>query len=135
MKTVIDRYTFSAADKTIAFTDFAVINPARVLLITNTTDNVVIYNFAGGATLGGTVAGNVLTLTYDTTSMENTDALLVIYDAPGAVSPEQPTADAGTAALLRSLLTEQRLTNLLLVTGFAIRDDLDELRNSVCDDA
>lgn len=49
-----------------------------VLLITNVTDNIIIYNFANPA-LGGTLSGNVLTLDYSTVAMSDTDKLQIWY--------------------------------------------------------
>jgi hypothetical protein len=79
MKTLITNYTFNAASKTITFSDYTSIDLNRVLLITNSTTNTIIYNFAS-STLGGTVAGNILTLTYNTASMSNADKLQIYYD-------------------------------------------------------
>lgn len=79
MKTLITNYTFNAASKTITFTDYTSIDLNRVLLITNATTNTIIYNFAS-STLGGTVSGNTLTLTYNTGSMSNIDKLQIYYD-------------------------------------------------------
>lgn len=81
MKQLIPNYTFDASAKTVTFTDFTSISLERVLLITNVTTNTIIYNFAA---TGGTVAGNVLTLDYDTTAMADTDDLSIQYEsAPG----------------------------------------------------
>lgn len=79
MKKLITNYTFNAAAKTITFTDYGSITLEAVLLITNVTDNIIIYNFAAVGK-GGTVATNVLTLDYDTTSMDNADDLQIFYD-------------------------------------------------------
>src|ERR1700722_10309027 len=79
MKLLIVDYTFSASAKTVTFTDFGSINLNNVLMITNVTANVVIYIF-NDPTKGGTVAANVLTLTYNTTSMSNSDTLQIFYD-------------------------------------------------------
>jgi hypothetical protein len=79
MKTLITNYTFNAASKTITFSDYTSIDLNRVLLITNSTTNTIIYNFAS-STLGGTVSGNTLTLTYNTGSMSNADKLQIYYD-------------------------------------------------------
>lgn len=81
MKRIITNYSFSASGKTVTFNAFGTIELNRVLLITNTTTNTIIYNFAD-STKGGTVATNVLTLTYNTASMNNTDKLQIYYDAP-----------------------------------------------------
>ena len=78
-KLLISNYTFDASEKQITFTDYANIAIESVLLITNVTDNVIIYNFADHA-LGGTAATNVLTLTYNTTTMDDTDKLQIFYD-------------------------------------------------------
>lgn len=83
MKTKVNNYIFSASAKTITFGDYAAIELERILLITNVTDNIIIYNFAD-STKGGTVSGNVLTLAYDTSTMANSDKLLIYYDADEA---------------------------------------------------
>ena len=79
MKIKIDNYTFNKTAKTVTFTDYATIRLDGLLLITNATDGVIIFNFADTAK-GGTVTGNVLTLTFDTSSMDNGDKLLIYYD-------------------------------------------------------
>ncbi len=83
MKQLVPNYTFNKTAKTVTFTDFGSIKLERVLLITNVNTNTVIYNFAE-ASLGGTVSGNVLTLDFDTTTMLDTDPLMVLYESkPG----------------------------------------------------
>jgi hypothetical protein len=79
MKKLITKYSFSAADKTVTLLDYTTLKLEGVLLITNVTDNVIIYNFAD-ATKGGTVSGNVISLDYDTATMDNTDSLQIFYD-------------------------------------------------------
>jgi hypothetical protein len=81
LKTLVSNYAFNASAKTITFNDFTSISLENILVITNVTDNIIIYNFAD-PTLGGTVLNNVLTLTYDTTSMSNTDKIQIFYDNP-----------------------------------------------------
>lgn len=81
MKKLITAYTFDKTAKTITFSGYATIALERVLLITNVTRNTIIYNFAD-ASLGGSVATNVLTLTYNTSAMVNTDKLQIFYDDP-----------------------------------------------------
>jgi hypothetical protein len=83
MKKLISNYSFNAAAKTVTFSDYGSITLENVLLVTNVTSNTIIYNFAQ-PTKGGTVAGNVLTLTYNTTSMSNGDKLQIYYDDPTA---------------------------------------------------
>lgn len=79
MNIKIDNYLFDKTAKTITFLDYTSIDLNRIAVITNVTSNVMIYNFAG-AGKGGTISGNVLTLTYDTAAMADTDELQIIYD-------------------------------------------------------
>lgn len=79
MKKLITNYTFNAGAQTVTFTDYTTISLESVLLITNVTDNLVVYNFADVG-YGGSVTGNVLTLAYNTTGMSNTDDLQIFYD-------------------------------------------------------
>lgn len=79
MKKLITNYTFDASAQTLTLTDYASLNQEGLLLITNTTDNVIIYNFAS-PTYKATVTGNVISLTYNTTSMSNSDDIQIWYD-------------------------------------------------------
>jgi len=78
-KNLITSYTFDASLKTVTFSDYTSISLDGVLLITNVTDGIGIFQF-NSPTLGGTVAANVLTLEYDTTTMSDTDNLQIWYD-------------------------------------------------------
>jgi hypothetical protein len=89
MKKLISNYSFNASGKTVTFSDYGSISLENVLLITNVTTNTVIYNFTQSAK-GGTVSGNVLTLTYNTGSMSNGDKLQIYYDDPN-YAPTQST--------------------------------------------
>lgn len=77
--TLITEYTFDASAQTVTFDSFAEIDITRILTITNVTDNIIIYNFASDTT-GGTAVTNVLTLVYDTTTMDDADSLQIYYD-------------------------------------------------------
>ena len=81
MKTLIDSYTFNPSINKIVLNEDVQIKIEQILLITNITDNTIIYNFADNS-LGGTISGNVLTLNYDTASMSNTDSLQIFIDTP-----------------------------------------------------
>jgi hypothetical protein len=87
MKILFEDYTFNAATKQITFNTTSVVGLEQLLVITNVTDNIIIYNFADPSA-GGTVANNVLTLDYDTTSMSNTDNLQIFLD-----NLESPASD------------------------------------------
>lgn len=94
MKKLVTSYTFDASAKTVLAADFSTLE--GILLITNVTDNIIIYNFAGSGK-GGTLASTTLTLDYDTTAMDDTDKLQVWVDngVTQAVSGTV-TANAGT---------------------------------------
>lgn len=74
-------YTFDASAKTITLTGLPTLTASNLVLITNVTDNVIIYNFADPLKWW-TIAGNIITLAYDTTTMSNTDDLQIILDVP-----------------------------------------------------
>jgi len=97
MKVLFQDYTFNAATKQITFNTTDVVSLNQVLVITNVTDNVIIYNFADAAK-GGTIANNVLTLTFDTTTMSNTDSLQIFLDLYGTPSTDD------SVVLLRRLI-------------------------------
>ncbi len=122
MKIDVTNYTFNKAAKTVTFTDYASIVLEKVLIITNVTSNVIIYNFADPLK-GGTAATNVLTLTYDTTAMADTDRLQIFYDDPNYdIAKGQALAAASmpvvlTAAQLSTLTPNAAITNYSLETG------------------
>ena len=79
MKILIPNYTFNAAAQTITFPGYSGLSLSSFLIITDTTVNIIIYNFADPAA-GGILNGNVLTLDYNTTALSNSDKLLIYYD-------------------------------------------------------
>lgn len=83
MKKLITNYTFTPGANSVAFNDYTEISLASVLLITNVTQNVIMYNFAE-PTLGGSVADNILSFAFDSTSMSDTDELQIYYDDTSA---------------------------------------------------
>jgi hypothetical protein len=80
MKILFEDYSFNAATKQITFNTTSTIGLEQLLVITNVTDNIIIYNFADPSA-GGTILNNVLTLDYNTTSMSNTDSLQIFIDS------------------------------------------------------
>lgn len=105
MNKLITNYTFNKTAKTIAFTDYTTIELARVQLIVNVTDNIIIYQF-NKPTLKGSVATNVLTLDFDTTGMDDADKLKIIYDHPtdtdAAVTDD--TTDSSIFSYVRGII-------------------------------
>lgn len=78
---IISDYIFNKTAKQITFSDFQIIRLEGIKLITNVDTNTVIYQF-NKVGKGGTVIDNVLTLDFDTSSMNDTDKLMIIYDDP-----------------------------------------------------
>lgn len=82
-KKLVYNYTFDASAQTISFTGLHKLR--TIQLITNVTDNIIIYNFAS-STLGATSSYDgdtdttTLTLSYDTTSMSDSDELQIFVD-------------------------------------------------------
>lgn len=115
-KYVLDKasYTFDSTNSLIIFnTD---VELRDILLITNVTDGITIYNFAcEGQT--GDIVSNVLSLTYDTSSMEDSDELLIILQEEDTteVNLDKINLNSSRAEItLNDILEEQRLTNKLL---------------------
>ena len=122
MKKLETNYTFNKTAKTVTLNDYTEILQNGLLLITNVTDNIVIYNFASSS-LGGTVSGNTLTLTYDTSSMSDTDNLQIFYD-DGFVGSNSKD-DENLSLVIKELLQQAAIdpiwydvaTNALRITG------------------
>lgn len=74
-------YTFDPTAKTVTFSNLAQsLTLANILLITNTTANTIIYNFADPTTGAISFNNNVLTLDYNTASMNASDVLQIYVD-------------------------------------------------------
>ena len=76
MKVLVKDYTFDASNKTITFNEYSSIALEDILMITNVEDNIIIYLFSDPL-LGGSVNANILTLTYNSAGMNNTDSLQI----------------------------------------------------------
>jgi hypothetical protein len=107
MKKLITRYAFNTANKTVLFSEYSKIYLGNILLITNITDNIIIYNFAD-ATKGGTVSGNTLTLTYNTAAMDGGDTLQIYYDDPAG-----DTGTFGEMGRVASLVTDRDVLQVM----------------------
>ena len=87
MKRLITDYTFDPAGRTLTFNGYAAVDLRGLIIVTNVDANVVIYSytdFESPYSLGGSAAGNVVTLNYDTTKMGAADNLQVYYDDAAA---------------------------------------------------
>lgn len=116
MKVLLQDYVFNAATKQIIFNTTDVVRLEQLLVITNVTDNIIIYNFADAAK-GGSIANNVLTLTFDTTSMSDSDSLQIFLEIQ-----MNPSTDE-SVVLLRRLVQ--------LLTPVATQDSLQRQRVAV----
>ena len=72
----IGNYTFDASAQTITITGIKTLGIAEILSVVNVTDQVTIYS-ATDEDAGGTITANVLTLEYNTTSMDDADNLQI----------------------------------------------------------
>jgi hypothetical protein len=101
-KTLVSGITFDASAKTVVHADFSDITIKGIFLVTNITDQTIIYNFAD-STKGGTLSTDTLTLEYDTTSMDDADDIQVIVD-DGVTSIA--VTNAGLTELADAIYTE-----------------------------
>lgn len=118
MKRMIQNYTFNKTAKTVTFLDYASVDLESLLLITNVTDGAIIYNFADPAS-GATVAGNVVTLEYDTAAMDDNDKIQIYFDDPD-YQPTSYTQQTDIKDLTEAILdAAEQLTFLANVRGIA----------------
>ena len=133
MKKLISNYSFNAATKQVTLADYTTIDLESLLLITNVTNNTIIYNFAGQGK-GATVSGNILTLDFDTTSMSNSDNLQIFIDdgfspAANATIEELTNALNDNNSFLRRIL--QALTPVTnMDTSQRLRVAVDAINNN-----
>lgn len=123
MKRRIENYSWVASTGAITFTDFTAIKLEGVLVITNVTDQIIIYNFADAAK-GGTQSANVLTCEFDTSSMDNTDKLQIWYDdgdvAEEVITKEFTFTDADGAQTNTALVTVSAGTAIVVTACDAV---------------
>jgi hypothetical protein len=92
MKQLIERYSFDPVNRQIKISWNSSLKLDNLLLVTNVTDHIIIYNFADPATTGS-ISDNILTLSYDTSSMASDDSLQIFVDVPDALPVHTPTID------------------------------------------
>ena len=79
----VGSYTFTPAANTITLSGLVqTMALQNFLLITNTTTNTIIYNFADSTTGAVSFNNNILTLDYNTSAMLSTDRLQIYVDLP-----------------------------------------------------
>lgn len=101
-------YTFDASAKQVTvLAHTELFTKEYLLLITNTTDSKIIYNF-GCEGYGGSIAGSTITLEYDTTSMNDGDNLQII------LYTETSDADTTTHSLLELIRKQTEVQDEML---------------------
>lgn len=103
-KAILKNYSFSVANKTITLTDIATVRLDKLALITDTTTNKILYNFADSTVATATVATNVITLSVLQGGEANGDKLRIDYDVESSdtsafadtIQPVDIKAGAGT---------------------------------------
>ena len=124
---------FNPTNKTLDFGALAGFNIDRLYAVINVTRNQPIY-IPGAPGLGVTsVAGGLLTLSYDTSSHSSTDLLNVYYEASTDKLETNSAQEAGGnlekhTDLLRLIWTELKVQSVMLKEGLNIKDELDQLR-------
>lgn len=111
----IGSYVFDASAKTITISGLGTLNINVFRLITNAKDQIQIFNWQGPASaVGGSLSGNVLTLNYDATGMEDADDLDIILEFG------EPALDFDLSALkvlIQNMISEQYTDSELLVAA------------------
>jgi hypothetical protein len=125
-------YVFDASAKTVTFTGITVDTVDQIKLVNNVTDGIIIFNPIDPTKLG-VLAGNVLTLTYDTTTMSDTDDLFICVNVPSEIifNTTTPLAigDTFNSAILSLIGKTQVETHVLAdvdgtINLFFYNDDL-----------
>ncbi|MES9681801.1 hypothetical protein ABWK22_02550 [Gottfriedia acidiceleris] len=113
MKTLVKDYIFDKTNKRVIFTGITPDSLEEILLITNVSTGDIIYNFADKLR-GGTLAGNVLTLIFDTSKMKDDDKLQIFIES-----------DDYNQSLIRILASMGRSVNYARDSGDRLRTIVD----------
>ena len=116
-KQVIKNYTFNTSTKTVTLTDFSAGHPVileRLALITDTTTNQILYNFADSTVATAAVSSNnIVTLSALPGGVNNSDKLRIDYD----VTTGDPTYDGGASTITANIGTTNGLALDATLTG------------------
>jgi len=126
VKVLVLNYTFDASAKQVTLTDYNPVVIERLLMITNTTDGIIIYQF-NDPEKGGTASTNIVTLEYDTASMDDSDKLQIFYDDNATTLPVSGTITATVDTSLLATSAKQLADGhsvALSATDNAVLDDI-----------
>ncbi len=107
-KQVVKNYSFDTTAKTVTLTDFGTVLLERLALITDTTTNQILYNFADSLIATASVAGNVVSLSTLPGGVANSNKLRIdydditgdpTYDVPSLASNAAQETDGNLAAI------------------------------------
>lgn len=115
-KVLVVDYEFDASAGTVKLPGYSTIKLESLLLITNITDGIIIYNFAD-PNKGATAGGNTITLEYATSSMSDNDQLQIFYQETSedsAASGGDVVQDLSANDLLGHIYTELLRVNVQL---------------------
>ena len=124
---------------TLDFTQYSGFQGDLLYGVINVTRNQILYA-PGASTYGGTWAGPILTLSFNTSSYATNDELTVYYETQpvaGNINTLFNNTAVERGGMLNALyilntqmLTELRILNFMLASEFRVKhDDLDRLRN------
>ena len=100
---VLGSYIFSPSTNKVTIIGMPNLALEQILLITDTTSGIIIYNFASSTT-NGTILNNVITLDYNCTGLLATDALQIYVDIPDTAPTDSAAmGDAYTHLLLQKI--------------------------------
>lgn len=123
MKNIITTYAFDASAKTIDFSAYSGFDIKRLQAVINAKNGALIYCVAVPAKGYSSFASNILTLEFDTTAMDDTDPLQIIYlDNTEGTLATQTTLAALLAKIIAAPATEAKqdamITLLTALNGY-----------------
>ncbi len=106
MNISVTNISFDASAKTLTFLDYAEdgVVLERIKLVVNATRNTIIMNMVDAGYGIDEVDGNIVTLEYDTASMNDTDKIYAVYDDP----------NGALRVILAGLITGEDFTDKVL---------------------
>ncbi len=106
-------YVFNKTEGSVTFPNYRLMELSGFDTITNTTAGIIIYD-SNDPSKSGHVVNNKLLLDYDTTSMNNTDVLFILYNPSGGQATQEQV-DAGESAT--RYITPKTFHNSSKITG------------------